>query len=331
MNLTLTPISGERKATVEPKIHPPMKAKNIVLGACATLAVLPSALQAQSLFSDTLQSAADAANWNINHSGSDYQAVFGFNYSTVGIPQDPWLSGSSTALKFQVNQTAGVQQGITVSPIGQSFTGNYTMSFDLFCNYIIAGTGSTQIANYGIGTSGTTPIWSGNNDGLEFGNILDNGSGTSYRGYLLGTSIGATPFVGGSQSYASAYHAGLFPSVSIPAGETAIYPSETGSSVAGTISFQWVQVSIAVFNGLATESINGNLIATNINVSALTHSDIFLGLYDSNNGSANTIPDLNFALFDNVNVVATPEPATCALAVLGGAGMFLARRRSRKA
>jgi hypothetical protein len=313
------------------KIQSAMKSKTIILGACTAAAMLPSVLNAQTvLFSDTLQNSVDS-NWTINHSGSDFQAVFGYDYSAVGVPQDPFYTGAGTyALKFQVNQTAGVLQGVTASPTGLGFLGNYTMTFDLFCNYIFDGTGSTQVANFGVGTSGTTAVWSVNNDGLELGTILDHGSSTSYRGYLKGTSIGSTPFVGGSQSYASTYHTGLFPSVAVPPAEVALYPSQTGSSTAGTISYQWVQVSLTVSDNIVNEYINGNLIATNLDISSLTSSNIFIGLYDTSAGSANANPDLNFALFSNLTVTSVPEPTTFALAGLGLSGLFLARRRSRK-
>jgi hypothetical protein len=54
-------------------------------------------------------------------------------------------------------------------------------------------------------------------------------------------------------------------------------------------------------------------------------------MYDINSGSAGVsgLADQNYTLFDDL-VVTIPEPSTCALAVLGGAGLFLARRRSRQ-
>ena len=87
-----------------------------------------------------------------------------------------------------------------------------------------------------------------------------------------------------------------------PAGETALDANQYGSSYAGTISFQWVQVSVTYSNGVLSESINGNLIASYS--AGSVGPDIFLGMYDINNGSAGVtgIADENFVLFDNLVV-----------------------------
>ncbi len=98
----------------------------------------------------------------------------------------------------------------------------------------------------------------------------------------------------------------LFPSVAVPAGETALDTNQHGSSFAGTISFQWVKVNVTYSGGVLSESINGHLIASY--AVASVGSDIFLGMYDVNNGSAGTngIADQNYTLFCNVQV----EPVT---------------------
>ena len=311
-----------------------MNSKATAIGVCFGAALLPSALHAQ-LFSDTLQSSSDAANWSINASALnsnpiDYQANFGFDYSTVGVPQDPNLSGSSTALQLKINETSGNQSGVSVSPTSLSLSGNFTMSFDMWLNYNSGGftTGSTQVGSYGLTTSATQVQWAGVGNGQLFGEITDNGSSTSYRGYNAAASIGATPFVGGSQSYSSAYHVGLFPSVNVPSAETAVNANEYGSTVAGTVGFQWLKVSVTSQNGTLSESINGNLIASYFPGSV--GSDIFLGMYDINSGSAGVsgTADENFALFDNL-VVTAPEPSSIALAILGGAGWLFALRRRK--
>jgi hypothetical protein len=310
-----------------------MNMKTILFGICCGAALVPAALNAQVVFSDV--GMTDAANWTVNASALnsnpfDYVANFGFNYNTVeGVPIDPY-SSSTTALQLKINETSGNQAGVSVSPTSFGLSGNFTMTFDMWLNYNSGGftTGSTQVGSYGITTAANQAQWAGVGNGQLFGEITDNGSSTSYRGYNGGASIGATPFVGGSQSFTSAYHVGLFPSVNVPATETAINANEYGSTVAGTVGFQWLQVSVSDNNNLISESINGNLIASY--TASSVGDDIFLGMYDINNGSAGVsgIADENFALFDNL-VVTVPEPTTCTLAVLGGS-MLLARLRSRK-
>ena len=313
-----------------------MNTKTILSGICCGAALLPAALNAQIVYSDL--GMADGGNWSVNASALnsnpfDYVANFGVSYtSALGVPQDPY-STSTTAAQFKINETSGNQAGVSASPTSLSLSGNYTLSFDMWLNYNSGGftTGSTQVGAYGFATSATQSTWAGVGNGQLFGEITDNGSGTSYRGYNAGASIGATPFVGGSQSYASAYHVGLFPSVNVPAAETALNPNVSGSTVAGTVGFQWLQVSVSSVNGTISESINGNAIASYSGGGA-TLPDIFLGMYDINNGSAGVsgLADENFALYDNVVVAqVVPEPSTFALAVLGGS-MVLARFRSRK-
>ena len=311
-----------------------MNTKTTVLGICCGLALLPSALNAQ--FSDLNMN--DPGNWTVNAttlSGptSDYVANFGVNYtSTLGVPQDPF-SSSTTALQLKINEVNGVQAGVSTSPISLSFSGPFTMTFDMWVNYNSGGftTGSTQVGSYGLTTAANQVQWAGVGNGQLFGEVTDNGSSTYFRGYNAGASIGATPFVAGTQTYNNAYPIGLFPSMSVPATETALDANQYGSTVAGTVGFRWLQVNVTYSGGVLSESLNGNLIAS-YSVASVG-PDIFLGMYDINNGSAGVtgLADQNYVLFDNVLVTSVPEPTSCALGILGGAGLFLARRRSRKA
>ncbi len=286
--------------------------KTIVLGVFCGMALMPLALNAQAIYSDL--GMADAGNWTVNNSFGalnnnpiDYQANFGVNYtSTLGVPQDPY-SSSTTALQLKVNETSGNQAGVSVSPTGLTLPGNFVMTFDMWLNYNSGGftTGSTQVGSYGLTTAANQVQGpSGVGAGQLFGEITENGSPTDYRGYNSGANIGTGPFPLGQNETA---YATLFPSVAVPAGETALDANQYGSSYAGTISFQWVQVSVTYSGGVLSESINGNLIASYTPGSI--GSDIFLGMYDINSGSAGTngIADENFALFDNLVITALPS------------------------
>jgi hypothetical protein len=314
-----------------------MNLKSILLGVCCGVAFMPSALNAFTLTDLSMNSPGD---WTVNNSFGvlngnpiDYQANFGVSYtSALGVPQDPF-SSSTTALQLKVNETSGNQAGVSVSPTYlSSLPVNFTMTFDMWLNYNSGGftTGSTQVGSYGITTANNQVQGpSGVGNGQLFGEVTDVSS-TYYRGYNGGSSIGATPFVAGSQSDTASYYTSLFPSVNVPATETALDANQYGSTVAGTISFQWVQVNLTYSAGVLSESLDGNLIAS-YNVSPVG-SDVFLGLYDINNGSAGVtgLADQNYVLFDNFTLTSIPEPGVCSLALLGGSGLLLARRGARK-
>ena len=281
----------------------------------AMVLLWPSAMSAQ-VFSDL--NMTDPGNWNVNASQAspptpfDYVANWGVSYtSSLGVPQDPY-STSTTALQLKVNETSHEQAGVSVSPASLVLSNNFVMTFDMWLNYNSGGftTGSTFVGSYGIASNSTTAIWFSVGDGQLFGEISD-AFDEDYFGVNNGASIGSGSFVGGTGE--GAYYTNLFPSVAVPASETALDTNQYGSSFAGTVSFQWVKVNVTYNTGILSESINGHLIASYTNASV--GSDIFLGLFDVVNGSAGTngLSDQDYVLFDNVNVepVSTiPIPST---------------------
>jgi hypothetical protein len=292
-----------------------MKPGNIIaVIAPAVICLSPSALNAQ-IYSDLYMT--DSGHWNVNASQLtpstpfDYQANWGVSYTpNLGVPQDPY-SISTTALQLKVNETSGEQAGVSVSPISLALSTNFVMTFDMWLNYNSGGftSGSSQVGSYGIAPNSTTAMWAGIGNGQLFGELTDNGSTNDYRGYNNGVTIGSGPFVAGSQNETAAYYTNLFPSVAVPAGETALDANQFGNSFSGSVSFQWVKVNVSYYNGVLSESINGNLIASYTN--AFVGSDIFLGMYDINNGSAGTngLSDQNYVLFCNVQVEPIPPIA----------------------
>src|SRR5690625_3111420 len=135
-------------------------------------------------------------NWQVNIGpGSDGQGRvdFHFDYSTVGVPRSPNSKpgDGSYAMKLEANWDANVFSGLSVSPIGQSFEGNFVLKFDYWHNFIgpfpNKGSGGTMLSGAGIGTSGTSVEAATNaRDAIAFEATGDGDSAFDYRVYPAG-------------------------------------------------------------------------------------------------------------------------------------------------
>lgn len=173
---------------------------------CAALWGLSLAFLTSSAFGQLYSQnfdADDTANWTVNGSTvTDYFADFFFDYSSIGIPSAPNSTGGSTrGLKMQANLINGVFGGFSVSPTGQSFTGDYVLSYDMWQSYqgvtfvpassggpsggIRQGqsSGTTNLAYGGIMTSGTYSNSAGFSDSVFFAATPDGDSASDYRAY----------------------------------------------------------------------------------------------------------------------------------------------------
>jgi hypothetical protein len=144
----------------------------------ATLAAVVSPVAGQTLYSQNFDVNNQATSWTINNGPTDEQADFFFDYSTVGIPISPNSpAGAPTrGMKLQANLTTGVGGGVNVSPIGQSFTGDYALRFDLWANFIGAREGAAA-------TPTVEGLWEGGASSTKFATfgILSSGMGENYQ------------------------------------------------------------------------------------------------------------------------------------------------------
>lgn len=309
-------------------------------------------LSAQTLFSDNFDTDT-SASWTVNNSGGNNAATFLFDYSTVGIPSAPNSGGSTLGLKMEANYGAvGVYGGISVSPNGQNFTGDYVLRFDLWQNYVgnrttggitSGGNGSTQMTGAGIGTAGTTPQWQGGaHDSVHFGATGDGGATVDYRAFSTVTGSDTNGYAAASGVYAAGtastvrnssntYYAG-FGGEGAPAEQIALYPQQTNTTSIGSQGFQWHDVAIMKLGNTITYTIDGTLIAT-VDASTVTlgGGNILLNHSDINIGSSSDpqVRELLFGLFDNVRVEVVPEPSTLALGAFGLGALYLLRRRQK--
>lgn len=325
-----------------------MKPLSLFSFSLSAAALLSSPQSFGSLFSDAFDGNS-TANWAVNSTAGNNPVNLFFDYSTIGIPSAPnSLGGTTYGVKMQANLSGGVRGGASISPLGQSFSGDYQLRFDMWLNFNGpfpgGGSGSTQAGGGGLGTAGTTAQWGGSvQDSVHFSTTGDGGatvdfnayssavlsdSGNSTRGgYLDASGVWAAGTVS-SRNGNNAYYA-QFGGASAPAAQLSLYSQQSGLTALGAVGMSWHDVAITKIGNTITYSIDNLLIAT-VNASSVTlgGGNILLNYYDTNNGSS-TDPNaaaLAFGLYDNVRVIAVPEPSSLALVGLGGLAL-LARRR----
>jgi hypothetical protein len=287
------------------------------------------------------------ATWTVNKgpATTDEAHDMFFDYSTVGIPPAPNSGPLGTrGMKLQANQSSGIFGGMSVSPTGASFAGDYEVRFDWWASFNgpapVGGSGSTQLSTFGVDTIGTTPQWPGGvQDSIWFGATGDGNSSSDWRAYsptaptsytapsgVYAAGTGTSP---DARNHLHPYYAG-FGGVAAPAAHVALYAQQTGSTLVGSAGWEWHEVVIKKAGGNVTWTVDGTLIATVLAAddTVAGGSNIFFGHSDTNATSSTDPNDVNllFTLIDNVRVV-VPEPGSFALLALGFVGLAAARRR----
>jgi hypothetical protein len=322
-----------------------MRSTQVVPLTGAFLIAFLTAANGQS-FSDNFDAGTSAGSWTAILSHADASANFAFNYSSIGIPSAPNSGGTTIGMRFLANQSAGVQQGISASPNGQSFTGDFRLRFDMWLNYNgpvgaqpnpPGGSGSTQVGSFGWGTSGAAVQWAGSSSSIMFGATGDGGSTFDYRVYTnnslvlpaTGVYAAGTGTSPDARNNVHPYYTSLFGGEAAPAAQVALYPGQTGVTDAGALGFDWRDVIVDKVGNTITWTVDGNLLGTVSTTGAsLSGNNIFFGIFDINATSSTDVnDDLITAIYDNIRVTPVPEPGCFTLALLGAGALLLRRRR----
>ncbi len=308
----------------------------------ATVIILISCVSVEAaLFSDNFD-VDSSANWNILTSSADTSVTFAFDYSTVGVPASPNGGGSTLGVRMAANIVSPTgAEAVTLSPVGQSFSGSYQLKFDMWVNangpFPGGGAGSTEFFTTGIGHDDTTVNRGGaTGTGGWFAVTGEGGSSRDYRAYKgageqfaeSGQFLAGNSSAGGGAHNASDPHYAAFGNIDVAVAVP--LQGQTGITGPGTAAFAWHEVTVTVDGATALWSIDGLDIARldpTIGADFALNGNIAVGYMDIFS-SVSGDSALSFGLIDNLEVVVfVPEPATMTMFLMGGLALLRRRRR----
>ena len=261
---------------------------------------------------------------------NDYTLQFAFDYGTNKfvrngitntIPSAPnSIGGTTKGLKITVNKNDNTNAAAAVSlyPTGKSFSGDYSLKFDMWMNYnggAYGGVDSTEQANFGLNHAGTAIVCQTNavtpatfGDGAWFSVAGEAGTAPDYYAYVgTGTSsadLGAVAFPDRDNDTVRENSVGDTEPATHPL--KLIFPSPTYES-AGAPGKQWVQVELRQVGSTISWLMNGYTIMEH-NSSLSSSGNIMLGYIDPFRGIPSPKEDV-FIIYDNIRVftnIATP-------------------------
>lgn len=287
-----------------------------VTSAVASLSVVVPQVM-QTVFFEPFDSVAAAGNWDLFAGAAngiaDYSVDWAFDYSTyfstfngTTIPPAPGTTNATTrGLRLTVNNNdaIGATAGVSLYPKNQSFSGSYSLKFDLWINYpggAGGASGSTEHFTCGLNHTGTQVNWAGASpsDGIFFAMDGEGGTTTDYRAYV-GDASGSPALLPFASSGFGA--SGASSADSSDAAWQSLFPSPAYESP-GAPGKRWVQVELSQdTNNVVTWRMNGQVIAQRVNTSAFTSGNVMIGFMDLFSSIASPAEDA-FVLFDNVRV-----------------------------
>jgi Secretion system C-terminal sorting domain len=247
-------------------------------------------ITAFSQFTEDFEDGIAATRWTVVEEGTSNTYNLAFDYVAAGLAAAP--NGGGLGMKIIVNETAGESSQVLAFPTDQTFTGEYTVSFDCWMNWV--GTeGTTEFALFGVQhTDELVP----NNTGLELAITGDGGSGSDVRLYVEGVGVEVDATV--DPDTTKFYLAG-----------TRNFTHEPYTLLGEYAGMQWLEVDIMVTADSAFFYVNDALWVRH---PALTDGNIMLGYADWFTSLA--ADGENWIVYDNLVV----EPAGTSVSDLNG-------------
>lgn len=251
----------------------------------------------QEVFTENFDDGGASERWTFSEAGGVNAVDFAFDYVTEGLEEAP--NGGGLGMKLTVNtEEDGEASAILTFPTGQSFTGEYTLVFDLYLSYTPGGSGTTEHSLFGVGhtdTDATAPAsGSGGADGeagdgpnftgLDFGTSPDNGANRDIRVYdegveMLGIDAGlADELTHSTEAEASSVY-------------SAAYDGDSPGN-------QWLEITVDVGETTTTFKVNDVVWAEYPGVPG--DGNIMLGYMDFWGSVADAV---SYAVYDNVKVL----------------------------
>ncbi len=311
------------------------KITGLVGGIALALAIAPVAKAA-------VYDVTNSAVWTTT-AGVNSAATFNYDYSGLGIPQAPGITGTK-AVRLDANTATGsTQLGVTISPTGLSTTGDYHIEAVVWMNAVGpwpgGGTGSTQFfgigSGYSSGVNYRSGATTGGGSGTWFAAAGEGGfSGTSatIRDFSAFTGSGAvaanfvtTPTVYSANAVSTTNpqdnfntYYGAFPGIDAAAANNGNLASvqgtaiQTGTTNVGSLVFAWRKFIIDRTGDTVTWSIQ--TLTDPATGAAVTSSPVLIATLTNSVSAPLTLDGgTSVTYFDGTSGVASPANLDYAL------------------